>query len=123
MAKRFFVRVQLHDVTEGDAAYQTLHDEMETRGFLRIIKVGDEVQKLPTGSYHGAAEKTGGSRAAAGARVGEAVATTGHTASYVVVETDALLCVSNLEPYEQPKSMEERLEDLAMLLEEIKKRG
>ena len=120
MTKRFFARVQLHDVKEGDDAYDDLHEGMEEQGFGRTIRIDDEDHRLPWGSYIGLAEKTGGTREKASERVAVAVKKTGYTASYVVVETEVGLRVSNLEPVEQPKSAEENLLDL---LKRIEKTG
>jgi hypothetical protein len=112
MAKRFFVRVQLHDVPEGDDAYDVLHDEMEKRGFVRTIVVDGQEHRLPWGTYIGLAENTGGSREKAANLVSAAVKATGYTSSFVVVETDTGLRVSNLEPVEQPKSLDEEFSEL-----------
>ncbi len=109
MAKRFFVRVQLHDVAEGDDAYVTLHEEMEKRHFGRTIVVDGVEYKLPWGTYIGPSGQTGATREGAATLVEQAVKATVKLASFVIVETDTGMRVGNLEPVEQPKSAEEEL--------------
>lgn len=46
----FTVRVELHGANAED--YDTLHTEMDARGFSRIIPASDGTRwRLPTGSY------------------------------------------------------------------------
>jgi hypothetical protein len=90
---------------------------MEKRGFERTIMVAKQKQKLPWGTYIGYATATGGTKEAADALVSQAVKITGYTASYVIVETDVGMQVSNLEPAEQPKSA------LDEFIEQILKNG
>lgn len=48
---RFTIRVELHDATWDD--YETLHQEMEQRGFERTITSDDgKIVHLPTAEYN-----------------------------------------------------------------------
>lgn len=119
MARRFFVRVQLHDVADGDDAYEDLHKAMEKEGFRRTITVRDQgEQRLPWGTYIGDVGKAGVTKMEAADHVRAAVRETGYTSSFVIVETDGALQVSSLEPVEQPRSVEEELQEL---LDEVRR--
>lgn len=80
---RFTIRVQLRDVDEGDDAYSTLHDEMESRGFTRTIDSDDTSYDLPTGSYNYVGQRTIDDVLD---RAKSAADATGHKARIVVTE-------------------------------------
>ncbi|PVZ42559.1 hypothetical protein [Pseudomonas sp. CC120222-01a] len=46
----FTVRVELHDAREHH--YETLHSEMEKRGFEKTIEGNDAIFELPPGEYN-----------------------------------------------------------------------
>ncbi|SEJ03553.1 hypothetical protein [Frateuria terrea] len=46
----FITRVELHDADEWEY-YETLHDEMEQRGFKRTIRGKKGIYQLPTAEY------------------------------------------------------------------------
>lgn len=50
MAK-FLTRVELHGANHSDNSYETLHSEMERRGFVRTIPTDSQTRKLPTAEY------------------------------------------------------------------------
>jgi hypothetical protein len=79
----YITRVELHAATYDD--YDTLHDEMEQRGFARTI-VGDNrvTYHLPTGTYVMGSGST--SRQDALNRAGEAARATGKKSSIIVAD-------------------------------------
>lgn len=118
MAKRYFIRIQLHDAAESSDAYDTLHEEMERRHFARTVAIDGKEFKLPWGTYIAFAKQVGTKQDAC-TRASEAARITGYSASIVVAETDVGMQVSGLEPVE-PTSAEEDLNELERLLKSIR---
>lgn len=80
---QFTTRVELHNATYND--YETLHREMDRRGFARTIRADNgEVYQLPTAEYDCSA--TNG-RATVLAAAQAAAAQTGKSASILVTES------------------------------------
>lgn len=92
MATRFVARVELHDA--GPEEYGILHDEMEARGYTKIISAGGVIYNLPTGTY---ITGTVGSKDEALAAARGAANATGNTSSIVIVQTEETLVHRGLE--------------------------
>jgi hypothetical protein len=93
MAKRYFVRIELH----GENDYTELHKEMKSRGFSRKITVEGTKKKLPTGCYIRDAGSGCTSRAQAVAKAQAAAKAVGHDdPEIVVIKTEDRLSTAGL---------------------------